>query len=139
MTNKYQVANGSDMCSRDKATYDPGDVGKSPSTPQQRSVPPRISTTASAGPGALPTPDPASPIEADPSSGEQLKFHFAPNMRPLLFPPIDSLPEGSDAWAFAKGYVSVTPLRADYAGPAGGRYGLGSEAEERCQPGRKWA
>ena len=33
---------------------------------------------------------------------------------------MEELPEGSDAWAFAKGYVSVTPLRAGYAEVAEG-------------------
>jgi hypothetical protein len=35
-------------------------------------------------------------------------------MGPLLFPPLETLPVGSDAWAFSQGIVSVVPLRAEF-------------------------
>ncbi|EIW70773.1 hypothetical protein TREMEDRAFT_68211 [Tremella mesenterica DSM 1558] len=79
-----------------------------------RSAPPQLSTTASAGPGAMPISEkeePATPVE---DTG--LTFHFAPDLKPLLFTPIDQLPVGTDAWAFAMGYVTVTPISAEFSG-----------------------
>ncbi|ORY32520.1 survival protein sure-like phosphatase/nucleotidase [Naematelia encephala] len=119
----------------DKAAYDPSDNAKQDPNRPAKAVPPRVSTTATAGPGALPTPDPASPAET--GSSRQLKFHFAPTMGPLLFPPEEIVPEGTDAWAFAKGYVSVTPMRAEYAGLGAGGCGFGSE-ESGMVPGSEW-
>ncbi|AFR92283.1 5'/3'-nucleotidase SurE [Cryptococcus neoformans C23] len=114
-----------------KASYDPGDdpvqivhgnmtSQDKPNTVQaSASLPshPHTSKTSTAGPAALPTPAPPSPIVPKETKEEdqQLKFHFAPNMHPLLFPPEGSVPEGTDAWAFAKGWISVTPMRAEYA------------------------
>ncbi|AAW40774.1 cytoplasm protein, putative [Cryptococcus deneoformans JEC21] len=114
-----------------KALYDPGDdpvqiahgymkSQDKPNTVQtSTSLPshPHTSKTSTAGPAALPTPAPPSPITPKNTKDEeqQLKFHFAPNMHPLLFPPEGSVPEGTDAWAFAKGWISVTPMRAEYA------------------------
>ncbi|KAK8864278.1 5'/3'-nucleotidase SurE [Kwoniella newhampshirensis] len=131
-----------------KSTYDPGDNSSQQNKPQSSSSPPRsISKTSTAGPAALPTPDPSSPLLGNsetPSSQvkegkEPLKFHFAPNMKPLLFPPIETLPVGSDAWAFAKGYVSVTPIRAEYAGLSDGAWGFGSEQDDtQVGPGTRW-
>ncbi|ORX36795.1 survival protein sure-like phosphatase/nucleotidase [Kockovaella imperatae] len=72
------------------------------------------STTSSAGPGALPS-DPATPVDTG-QTPEQTKFHFAPAMAPLLTPSRDNLPFGTDAWAFAEGFIGVTPLRAEFAG-----------------------
>ncbi|TDL28463.1 sure-like protein [Rickenella mellea] len=46
-----------------------------------------------------------------------LIFKFSPEMTGLINPPHSSLPVGSDAWAFAKGWASVTPLRASFAEP----------------------
>ncbi|OWZ68943.1 5'/3'-nucleotidase SurE [Cryptococcus neoformans] len=116
---------------RSKASYDPGDdpvqivhgnmtSQDKPNTVQtSASLPshPHTSKTSTAGPAALPTPAPPSPIVPKDTKEEdqQLKFHFAPNMHPLLFPPEGSVPEGTDAWAFAKGWISVTPMRAEYA------------------------
>lgn len=45
---------------------------------------------------------------------DQLRFEFAPNFQHLLHPDSESLPEGTDAWAFYHGYTSVTPLRAQF-------------------------
>ena len=58
-------------------------------------------------------------------------------MAPLLFPAAEDLPEGTDAWAFEKGYVSVTPIRAEYAGLGPDGCGFGSE-EGRGWEGRMW-
>lgn len=54
------------------------------------------------------------------SSGasDQLVFKFSPSMGGLINPEMASLPVGSDGWAIAKGWVSVTPLRASFAEPA---------------------
>ncbi|OWZ59227.1 5'/3'-nucleotidase SurE [Cryptococcus neoformans A2-102-5] len=114
-----------------KASYDPGDdpvqivhgnmtnQDKPNAVQASASLPshPHTSKTSTAGPAALPTPAPPSPIVPKETKEEdqQLKFHFAPNMHPLLFPPEGSVPEGTDAWAFAKGWISVTPMRAEYA------------------------
>ncbi|WWC61725.1 5'/3'-nucleotidase SurE [Kwoniella dejecticola CBS 10117] len=135
-----------------QAEYDPGDnhnqqkssSSSSPAEnqPQNNQIPPSASTTSTAGPGASPTPapnktTPSSP-RTEPASDGQLRFHFAPDMRPLLSPPLDSLPVGSDAWAFAKGYISVTPLRAQFAGLIEGGYGFGSEEKEGKVAGSLW-
>ncbi|OCF36725.1 hypothetical protein I316_01321 [Kwoniella heveanensis BCC8398] len=116
-----------------------------PNEVQKTSIPPHLSQTSTAGPGALPTPNPSSPTSPLVNAGvegqvqdKQLKFHFAPNMKPLLAPPLESLPVGSDAWAFAKGYISVTPIRAQFAGPVDEGYGFGSEEAERKAPGAMW-
>jgi hypothetical protein len=42
-------------------------------------------------------------------------FHFSPQMDPLVNPPIDSLPFGTDAWAVHHAKASVTPLRTCFA------------------------
>jgi tubulin--tyrosine ligase len=86
----------------------------------------------------LPT-EPATPALTSPAVEKEdktLKFHFAPNMKPLLFPADESLPDGTDAWAFAKGWVSVTPLRAEFAGM--GDAGFGSETGG-VEAGRVWS
>jgi len=57
-----------------------------------------------------------------------LRFAFAPNLHPILFP--DNLPEGTDAWAFANGYTSVTPFRAAYDGLSDTGSGFGSGRPE---------
>ncbi|CCM01970.1 uncharacterized protein FIBRA_04043 [Fibroporia radiculosa] len=46
-----------------------------------------------------------------------LSFRFAPDMTNLINPPLSSLPVGSDGWAIAQGWVSVTPIRASFAEP----------------------
>jgi hypothetical protein len=74
-----------------------------------------------AGPGAAPlsatkeTETSSSPATSSASSelvsASSLMFHFAPEMRPLVHPPLDSLPFGTDAWAVHHAKASVTPLR----------------------------
>lgn len=44
-----------------------------------------------------------------------LVFKFSPDIQPLITPSVGSLPVGSDGWAIAKGYASITPLRACFA------------------------
>ncbi|WOO77066.1 putative tubulin--tyrosine ligase PBY1 [Vanrija pseudolonga] len=68
----------------------------------------------------------AKPAEED---SDRLRFRFAPNLQPMILPSVDQLPEGSDAWAFAHGYTSVTPIRAEYAGLYDGGQGFGSTGE----------
>jgi tubulin--tyrosine ligase len=126
---------GADDLLSSNTSFDPGDDRNRPS----KSVPPQKSTTATAGPGALPITDPASTVASEDMSSRQLKFHFSPNMNPLLFPAAEDLPEGTDAWAFAKGYTSVTPLRAEYAGLGEGGCGFGSEQGKGEIEGQLWA
>ncbi|KAH9486911.1 putative tubulin--tyrosine ligase PBY1 [Psilocybe cubensis] len=46
-----------------------------------------------------------------------LLFKWAPEMRGLITPSLDTLPVGSDGWALHQGWVSVTPLRASFGEP----------------------
>ena len=69
---------------------------------------------ARAGPGALPAAETNEASEPN-TSQEQRQFHFAPSMAPLLSPTKDELPHGTDAWAFAEGYIGITPLKAEFS------------------------
>lgn len=112
---------------RDHSHFDPGDdpdqgnatTGHQPNKPQAAPVPSHTKTSdGTPGPAALPTPSltPApTPTTAQTPRQRQLKFRFDPDLQPVLFPSEDTLTEGTDAWALAKGYVSVTPLRAEYS------------------------
>lgn len=51
-------------------------------------------------------------------AANQLVFKFSPAMEGLINPEMSDIPVGSDGWAIAKGWVSVTPLRASFAEPA---------------------
>lgn len=85
-----------------------------PNKPQAAPVPAHTKTSdGTPGPAALPTPS-STPAPATAQQQRQLKFRFDPNLQPVLFPSEDTLTEGTDAWALVKGYVSVTPLRAEY-------------------------
>jgi len=81
-----------------------------------------VPTMSSAGPDS-PSEDPhgakAAPLdkETTPKDLGKLSFKFAPDMTGLITPSLASLPIGSDGWAIAKGWVSVTPLRASFAEP----------------------
>ncbi|KAG2061862.1 sure-like protein [Suillus hirtellus] len=69
-------------------------------------------------PGATSTTrDPGGDVEGDVSRDEPatLVFKFSPDFQPLITPSLGSLPVGSDGWAIAKGYASITPLRACFA------------------------
>jgi len=48
----------------------------------------------------------------------RLIFKFSPDMTGLLDLQPSTLPEGSDSWAFEKGWVCVTPIRASFGEPA---------------------
>jgi broad specificity polyphosphatase/5'/3'-nucleotidase SurE len=54
------------------------------------------------------------------------RFEFTPHLHPILFPDPETVPEGTDAWAFYHGHVSVTPIRAEYAGLEETGSGFGS-------------
>ncbi|KAI0961530.1 hypothetical protein AcV7_000610 [Taiwanofungus camphoratus] len=53
-----------------------------------------------------------------PNDVERLLFRFAPDMTGLINPSMSCLPVGSDGWAIANGWVSVTPVRASFAEPS---------------------
>ena len=127
----------SDSLNRKQATYDPGDnAAQTQVNRPDKPVPSRLSTTSTAGPAAMPTPDPASPAEVETTN--QIRFHFAPTMGPLLNPSPEDVQEGTDAWAFAKGYVSVTPIRAEYAALDRGGRPFGSDEPSDQWAGRVW-
>ncbi|WVQ72523.1 5'/3'-nucleotidase SurE [Cryptococcus sp. DSM 104548] len=111
-----------------KVSFDPGDHAaswdqKSEPNQPQNTTSPLPSKTSTAGPNALPIT--SSPTASTAPEDKQLRFHFAPNMKPLLFPDEKDVPEGTDAWAFAKGWTSVTPMRAEYACVAHGDFAFG--------------
>ncbi|XAO22059.1 5'/3'-nucleotidase SurE [Cryptococcus bacillisporus CA1280] len=126
---------------RDHTHFDPGDdpdqgnkhttTEHQPNKPQAAPVPSHTKTSdGTPGPAALPTPS-STPTPAtarqqqqqQQQPQQQLKFRFDPNLQPVLFPREDTLTEGTDAWALAKGYVSVTPLRAEYTCVPVGQFG----------------
>ena len=55
-------------------------------------------------------------LEPPPASA-RLVFKFSPDLHALVNPHIDSLPEGTDAWAVHSDMATVTPLRASFAEP----------------------
>ncbi|PCH33616.1 sure-like protein [Wolfiporia cocos MD-104 SS10] len=55
--------------------------------------------------------------QAGPNDVGMLSFKFAPDMTDLIQREPSTLPVGSDGWAIAKGWVSVTPIRASFAEP----------------------
>jgi tubulin--tyrosine ligase len=59
-------------------------------------------------------------------------------MGPLLTPRDEDLPVGSDAWAFAKGYISVAPIRAEFGGLQAGGCGFGSDEGKEQVFGSFW-
>ena len=82
--------------------------------------------TSPAGPDSLDTNEQGVIGNGDygfPSSGapDELVFKFSPEMGALINPRMADVPPGSDGWAIAKGYVSVTPLRASFAEPCPNR------------------
>lgn len=73
-----------------------------------------------AGPDALDTHEQGALEDAAavvPTPGGSLVFKFSPDMGGLINPAMADVPVGSDGWAIAKGWVSVTPLRACFAEP----------------------
>jgi hypothetical protein len=101
-----------------------------------------LSSEQDAGPGATSEHHPAlsdSETRAlTPSHGPRA-FRFAPDLTPITLAGPDSLPEGTDAWACAKGFVSITPIRAEYAGMREGGCGFASDGEGFITPGQFWA
>lgn len=62
---------------------------------------------------------------------DELIFSFSPtNMQSLINPPISSLPVGTDTWALAHGWASVTPLRASFAETPGPASSMGFSEDE---------
>ncbi|KAF8973946.1 survival protein sure-like phosphatase/nucleotidase [Flammula alnicola] len=72
------------------------------------------------GPDAITThqTEASIPGPGDEEMGDLL-FKWAPEMKGLITPSLESLPVGSDGWAIHKGLVSVTPLRATFGEPHG--------------------
>lgn len=62
-----------------------------------------------------------------PTASENLLFKFAPQIGPLVNPPFESLPHGSDGWAIHSAKASVTPLRAAFAEPGPSSMKLSTE------------
>ncbi|BEJ15400.1 hypothetical protein CspHIS471_0500050 [Cutaneotrichosporon sp. HIS471] len=77
---------------------------------------PATETSGPWNPANLPGKDTAGP-------GDGLRFAFSPNLHPIVFP--DTLPEGSDAWAFHHGYTGVSPFRAAYVSDTGSGHSPG--------------
>lgn len=44
-----------------------------------------------------------------------LAFKFAPDIQPLLYPDLSTVPAGTDRWAFGMGHASITPMRSGFA------------------------
>lgn len=72
---------------------------------------------SSAGPGAA-VKEGAGQKQVQEEEVGNLSFKFAPDMSGLIGRRLDTLPEGSDAWAIDKGWASVTPVRASFAEPS---------------------
>lgn len=91
--------------------------------------------TSPAGPDSLDSNEQGILAGAPPSGAEhELVFKFSPEMGNLINPKVAELPAGSDGWAIAKGWVSVTPLRASFAEPPHemGRTPLSPEEVEKA-------
>lgn len=97
------------------------------------------STATVAGPGAVPTTESPDTSKHDDAESRRLRFKFAPTMGHLLTPRPEDVPEGTDAWGFARGYITVTPLKAEFASIADRARAFGSD-EEGVGPcaGRMW-
>jgi len=63
------------------------------------------------------TSDSSSSVDA--TAPRSLTFKFSPDFQDLINPPLESLPVGSDGWAIAQNWASVTPLCASFAEPGG--------------------
>lgn len=84
----------------------------------------------------MPASKPGTPAVG--SESATLKFQFAPTMVPLLNPKEEDLVVGTDGWAFAKGYCSVTPIRAEFGGLLSGGCGFQSEDGKEQVYGQLW-
>ncbi|KDQ07683.1 hypothetical protein BOTBODRAFT_38579 [Botryobasidium botryosum FD-172 SS1] len=96
-----------------------------------------LGTTQNSGSNLhLPSPP---PIDVDAKPGS-LGFYFSPKLQGVLHPNMDTLPEGTDAWAIHTGRVSVTPLRAGFAEPGDESmaFGGGSAPHSQGATERLW-
>ncbi|KAG2224012.1 hypothetical protein INT45_009598 [Circinella minor] len=84
--------------------YKKTDSGKSAST--------IITNPTTTGTKEEESPEYAARKEAEGQESGRLVFHFAPDYKSIVFP--TDAPEGTDAWAMHKRYVSVTPMVASY-------------------------
>lgn len=101
--------------------------------PTDPAVAPKQPRAGPDAPSSSVTPE----IQEQPTANE-LNFHFAPPiMGALVNPPIETLEEGTDAWAIHLFKASVTPLRAGYGEPGEEGMRLASEAEGNVN-GRKF-
>ena len=89
----------------------------------------------------MPTPvtPPPAKLEALSVADQRLAFYFSPDLGHTLHAKADSLPYGTDAWALAMGYISVTPLKAAFAGIEEGGCGWASEDGQGFEPGKIWS
>jgi len=117
---------------REQVEYDPADAPT-----QDNST--NTSSTAPAGPAALPSrPDTPKESPKAIAKPQPTRFRFAPKLSSLLDPNVDSLPVGCDGWGFAKGYITITPMRAEYYVP-GDNAGISEgESGESRAPGTIW-
>ena len=85
----------------------------------KRHASPNRLATSPAGPDSLDSNEQGvleKPVDGPAQS--ELTFKFAPDISELINPTLASVPAGSDGWAIAKGFVSVTPMRACFAEPS---------------------
>lgn len=77
------------------------------------------STSAQATGNWEPSSASTSTSVGDSTKSKPLTFKFAPDsdFQKLISPPLESLPVGSDGWAIAQNWASVTPLCASFAEP----------------------
>jgi len=70
--------------------------------------------------------------DVSPKEIGHLIFKFSPDMTGLLNIEPSTLPEGTDSWAFEKGWVCVTPVRASFGEPAAEHvFGPGGTIQDR--------
>ncbi|KAL7421761.1 hypothetical protein Q5752_003532 [Cryptotrichosporon argae] len=114
-------------------SYDPSDhVREGANEPELKQ------TSGTAGPAAFETPA-ASGAASPARPPAPRRFKFAPDLGPALNPDPATLPVGTDAWAFAKGYISVTPVVAEYSTLGVGGSGFGSDpVGDAPLAGRLW-
>lgn len=71
-------------------------------------------------------------FQRETESADTAQYRFSPN---IVQQP-DSLPEGSDEWAFSKGMIRVSPFRAEFPGLKEGGSGFASGGSSL--PGSLW-
>lgn len=110
---------------------------------KQKEVGKKFEAMPEAGPDA--PPEPPTSIKKSSSDSElpeasnPLVFHFKPQLDALVYPPLESLPHGSDGWALHYRKASVTPLRGSFAEPPIESLRLATESgAEGLGPGREF-